>query len=434
MKKALYSRDEASIGSLQKLRFYPLVATSGQGAILIDETGRELIDLSAAWGAASLGYGHPAFVRAVAAAAAAPAGASILSASNQPAIELAEQLLDSFPIKEGYKVWFGHSGSDANETVYRAVTKATGKNGIIAFHGAYHGCTSGSMAVSGHSVQAAAKKADDLILLPYPDQYRGAPTADEVLDLLRTSLENAEQPIAAAFIEPIQSDGGMIVPPSGFLRKFAEICHEYNVLTISDEVKVGLGRTGKMHCFEHEGFVPDILVLGKGLGGGLPLSAVIAPEKILDCASAFAMQTLHGNPICCSAGLSVLQIIDEQGLIEEAELKGGRLHDGLRELAERHSLIGDVRGRGLACGVELVLDRQTREPAKSEAAKIVYRAFQLGVVLYYVGMNSNVLEFTPPLTITDVEIDKALMILDQAFKDVSEGYITSDMLADFTGW
>lgn len=434
MENALYSRDEASIGLLQKLRFYPLVATSGQGAVLFDDQGRELIDLSAAWGAASLGYGHPAFVRAITAAAAAPAGASILSASNIPAIELAEKLLDRFPIKEGYKVWFGHSGSDANETVYRAVTKATNKNGIIAFNGAYHGCTVGSMAVSGHSIQAAAKKADDLILLPYPNIYRGSPTADDVLDLLRTSLEKSKQQIAAAFIEPIQSDGGMIVPPPGFLRRFSEICREYDVLTISDEVKVGLGRTGKMHCFEYEGFVPDILVLGKGLGGGLPLSAVIAPEAVLDCASAFAMQTLHGNPICCSAGLSVLQTIDEQRLIEEAELKGERLREGLKKLAERHSLIGDVRGRGLACGVELVVDRQTQEPAKIEAAKIVYRAFQLGVILYYVGMDSNVLEFTPPLTITNEEIDKALMILDQAFKDVNDGYITSDMLANFAGW
>lgn len=213
MGSSLYSRDDASIGALQKLRFFPLAAASGRGSLLIDDMGRELIDLSASWGAASLGYGHPAFAKAVTEAAAAPAGASVLSAASRPAVELAERLLRTFPAGSGYKVWFGHSGSDANETVFRAVTKATGRNGVIAFHGAYHGCTTGSMAVSGHNVQASAKKADGLLLLPYPDPYRGTPSAGEVLAQLREKLETAPEPVAAAFIEPIQSDGGLIVPP-----------------------------------------------------------------------------------------------------------------------------------------------------------------------------------------------------------------------------
>jgi 4-aminobutyrate aminotransferase len=436
MVKNLYSRDADAIGDLQKLRFFPLAVTGGKGARLVEEDGRELIDLSGAWGAASLGYGHPAIVEAVSRAAANPAGASILSASNGPAVTLAEMLLDRFPANGTHKVWFGHSGSDANEAAYRAVVRATGRTGVVAFIGAYHGCTVGSMAFSGHSVQAGAAKADGLILLPYPDPYRpfeNDPTGDAVLELFKQKL--AAMPagsIAAAFIEPIQSDGGLIVPPDGFLRKFTDICHAHDILVVCDEVKVGLARSGRLHCFEHEGFVPDILVLGKGLGCGLPLSAVIAPAAILDCASSFAMQTLHGNPISTSAGIAVLQTIDKEGLVVEAERKGDLLRNRLSELASRHSLIGDIRGRGLACGVELVKDRSTREPARLETAKLIYRAYQLGLVLYYVGMNGNVLEMTPPLTMTEQDLHRAVDLLDQAFIDLPT--VSEDAVSQFAGW
>jgi 4-aminobutyrate aminotransferase len=434
---ALYERDKATIATLQKLRFFPLAVAGGRGARVVEDDGRELIDLSGAWGAASLGYGHPAWVEAISRAAASPAGASVLSAANRPATGLAEKLLAAFPGSGDNKVWFGHSGSDANEAVFRAVTRATGRTGVIAFVGAYHGCTVGSMAFSGHSVQAGATKAEGLLLLPYPDPYRpyrDDPTGGAILDELRRRLEAAPDHFAAAFIEPIQSDGGLIVPPAGFFRAFAQICREFGVLVVCDEVKVGLGRSGRLHCFEHEDFTPDILTIGKGLGGGLPLSAAIGPSRILDCASAFAMQTLHGNPICASAGLAVLETIEREELIQAAESKGQRLRDGLQKLAARHSLIGDIRGRGLACGVELVTDSQCRSPASRATAKLVYRAYELGLVLYYVGMNSNVLEMTPPLTITDQDIDAALDILDETFDDVITGRVSDESLADFTGW
>ncbi|MCR6498009.1 aspartate aminotransferase family protein [Shinella sp. CPCC 101442] len=432
----LYSRDAAAIGNLQKLRFFPLAIAGGKGARLVEEDGRELLDLSGAWGAASLGYGHPAVVEAVSRAVANPAGASILSASNGPAVALAERLLATFPGRDTHKVWFGHSGSDANEAAYRAITKATGRTGVVAFVGAYHGCTVGSMAFSGHSVQADAAKADGLILLPYPDPYRphdGDPTGDTILTLFKEKLAAvAAGSIGAAFIEPIQSDGGLIVPPDGFLRKFADICRAHGILVVCDEVKVGLARSGRLHCFEHEGFVPDILVLGKGLGGGLPLSAVIAPAEILDCASAFAMQTLHGNPISAAAGLAVLQTIHVEGLAAAAERKGQLLRERLAGLAERHDLIGDIRGRGLACGVELVRDRKTREPARIETAKLIYRAYELGLVLYYVGMNGNVLEITPPLTMSEDEIHQAVDLLDKAFSESAT--VSDEVVSGFAGW
>lgn len=439
MTEGLYARDGQAIANMQKLRFFPLAIAGGYGARLVEENGRELIDLSGTWGAASLGYGHPALVEAVSRAVANPAGASVLSAANAPATALAEKLLSLFPGMGRNKVWFGHSGSDANEAVFRAVAKATGRSGVISFVGAYHGCTIGSMAFSGHSVQSDATKAEGLVLLPYPDPYRpykGDVTGEAILDLMKQQFATTATPeqIGCAFIEPIQSDGGLIIPPKGFFEKFADLCRQHGILVVCDEVKVGLGRSGKMHCFEHEDFVPDILTIGKGLGGGLPLSAAIGPAEILDCATAFAMQTLHGNPVSTAAGLAVLETIEREGLAEAAHRKGERLREGLRQLSGRHALIGDVRGRGLASGVELVVDCESRAPAAKETAKLIYRAYELGLVVYYVGMNSNVLEMTPPLTISDADIDQALDILDRAFGDVAAGRVSDAVLADFAGW
>ncbi|WP_415182334.1 aspartate aminotransferase family protein [Phaeovulum sp.] len=431
-----YQRDEATIASVQKLRFFPQSVVGGHGVRLLSDDGRSLIDFSGAWGAASLGYGHPAIVAAVTRAVADPAGASVLSTANAPATALAARLLDLFPSDRPQKVWLGHAGSDANECALRAARQATGRQGIIAFRGAYHGGTAGSMSVSGHAVQDGSEKAAGLIQLAYPDPYRPElGDADSVLaDLAMRLAEVGPETIAACFIEPIQSDGGLIVPPPGFLARLAALCARHGILTVCDEVKVGLARTGRLHCFEHEGFRPDVLVLGKGLGGGLPLSAVIGPAEVMDCATSFAMQTLHGNPICAAAGLAVLDTIAAEGLAAQAALRGQRLRDGLEWLKARHPLVGDVRGRGLALGVELVTDRATQTPAVAETAQIVYRAHELGLVLYYVGMRSNVLELTPPLVLTDADIDAAIDILDQAFADVAAGRVDAAAVARFAGW
>jgi len=257
-----------------------------------------------------------------------------------------------------------------------------------------------------------------------------------VLDLLRQHFDTdcPADEVAAIFIEPIQSDGGLLVPPPRFMAELTKLCRSHGILVVCDEVKVGLGRSGKLHCFEHDNFVPDIIALGKGLGGGLPLSAVVGPARILDFATSFSMQTLQGNPICTAAGHAVLDTIERDQLVENAATVGKRLMAGLGNLKQRHALIGDVRGRGLAIGTELVTSRESREPAAKQAAKVVYRAFQLGLVLYYVGMNSNVLEMTPPLTFSADEADDALSILDRAFDDVSAGNVADEVLDGFEGW
>ena len=442
MAGSLYERDLAVIAEIEKVRFFPLAVTGGKGSYLIDEGGRELLDLSATWGAASLGYGHPAVVEAATRAVANPAGASILSSVNEPAVALAEELLEITPGPPGgseRRVWLGHSGSDANDAVVRAIPMATGRPRVLSFIGAYHGGISGSAAISGHSTHSHSPGKAGLVQIPYPDPYRPQMAGDigqSVLGYLDYLFDTVCPPesVGAVFIEPIQSDGGLIVPPPGFLKALQERCRKHGILVVCDEVKVGLARPGLMHCFQAEELTPDVVVFGKGLGGGLPLSAAIGPKEVMDVTSAFAIETTAGNAVSAEVGRAVLRTIREEDLPARTAERGARLMEGLRQLANKYALIGEVRGRGLTIGTELVRDRETKEPAKAETAKLVYRAHELGLVLFYVGLKSNVLEMTPPLTLSDAEVDQALDILDRAFGDVTEGRVSDGVLTEFAGW
>jgi 4-aminobutyrate aminotransferase len=437
MSGSLRERDARVIANIARLRFSPLSLIGGSGNRLIEEGGRELLDLSASFGAASLGYSHPAITRAVAVACSSMAGASLLAYPNENAVALAEQLLQLTPGHGERRVWFGHSGSDANDCAMRVVQAATGRSRFISFIGSYHGNLSGSMSISGHAAMTHSLPRAGLVLLPYPDLYRRCFSADEVLRLLDYQFATTCPPdqVAAIFIEPMMSDGGLIVPPPGFLAAIQQRCRPHGIQIIVDEVKVGLGRSGRMHCYEHEGLEPDLVVFGKGLGGGLPLSAVIGPRDIMDHAPAFALQTTAGNPVVTAAGRAVLQVIVDENLIERANQIGALFSSGLRELSARHSLIGDVRGRGLALGVELISDRGSREPAPvTTSAKIIYRAYQLGAVFFYVGMHGNVLEFTPSLTLSAREAEEGLALLDQAMTDVAAGQVSDADVAAFMMW
>lgn len=433
----LVARDAAAVAAIEKLRFGPFAAVSGKGSRLRAADGRDILDFSASWGAASLGHGHPALVEAVSRAVSEMPGATLLSIINPQAVELAETLLGITPGTGERRVWFGHSGSDANETVVRAVEAATGRRRVIAFVGAYHGGTTLSMSVSGHSAQTHSPPRAGLFLLPYPNTYRphfpGAP-GEASLAMLDHLLATVCPPhdTAAVIVEAIQADGGLLVPPPGFLAAVAERCRRHGIMLVCDEVKVGLGRTGMMHAFEADGIVPDIVSFGKGLGGGLALSAVVGPASILDGRTAFAMQTLCGNPVSAAAGLAVLRTIARDGLVASAAARGARLIAGLRGLAAKHPVVGDVRGRGLAVGVELVEEGTT--PATLFCQKTVFRAWELGLLLFYVGTRSNVLEITPPLTLTDAEVDEGIAILDRALADVAAGRVDDTALAAYAGW
>ena len=417
---SLIDRDARAIAAIEKLRFFDLAVVGGHGSRLRLEDGREVLDLSASWGAASLGNAHPDVAVAAGRALADMAGASILSVVNGPAVELAERLLATLPAGVERRVWLGHSGSDANDTAVRIVTAASGRPRVISFAGAYHGALTGSLAISGHPALDTGPKAAGLIRLPYPDPRDGAEAGDDVLEQLDAHLARHGEEVAALFVEPILSDGGLIVPPAGFLRGLGERCRAHGVLLVCDEVKVGLARTGTLHAFEADGVTPDLVCLGKGLGGGLPLSAVIGPAAVMDHSSAFSLMTTAGNPVCASAGLAVLDVIERYRLAARAVEAGARLQAGLRALGS--PLVGDVRGRGLAVGVELT--------TPGAAAKVCLRAAELGAVFYYVG--TDVLELTPALTISDPEIDEGVELIGQALADVAAGRVSD--AAVYTPW
>ncbi len=440
MTKNLINRDNKFIAGIEKIRFFPIAPVGGEGCYIIEENGRRLLDFAGSWGAAGLGYSHPAITEAITRASQSMASSSLLSYASEPAITLAEELLSIVPGGTPRKVWFGHSGSDANDMIVRLLEASTGRKKFITFHGAYHGGVTGSMSISGHSSQEHSPKREGVIYLPYPNPYR--PQFDDNLseNILKRldELFDASCPpkeVAAVFIEPIQSDGGVIVPPYGFMKSLEKRCKTYGIQVVVDEVKVGLGRSGLMHAFEHEDLTPDFISFGKALGGGLPLSAVVGPTELMDFAPAFSIMTASGNPVSVSAGRTVLKTIQNEDLIANAKFVGKILQEGFKQLANKHELIGDVRGRGLAIGVELVSDRyKDKKAAKLETAKVVYRAYELGLVIFYVGMESNVLELTPPLIMSEKEANLGLEILDKAFTDVSNGLVSESAIEKYKGW
>jgi 4-aminobutyrate aminotransferase len=430
---ALYRRDLRALAGIEKLRFFPLALESGSGSTLVEVGGRRLIDLTATWTAAGLGHGHPKVVEAMHRAALNPPGAGGLSAVHGESVGLAEELLALVPGSSDRRVYLGHAGSDACDVALRAVRFNSGKRTIVVFKDSYHGGIGLAMAASGVHVNAGTVRPDpETVFVDYPNPYR--PPSDGS-DPLAASLAQVEAvfkkgDVACIMVEPMLADGGMVVPPPGFLTGIAELCHRYDVLFAIDEVKVGLGRPGLLHAFQLEDVIPDIVCFGKVLGNGLPLSAAVGPTAIFDGPAAAALLTTAGNPVCAAVGRTVLRVLVEEELPERARRAGERIRAGLSEL--NHPRVGDIRGHGLANGVELVTDRDSKTPDKLLAAAVVYRAFELGVCVYSVG--GNVLEVTPPLVITDEEIDRAIDILGQAIDDAVAGKVPADVIAAYAGW
>jgi 4-aminobutyrate aminotransferase len=432
----LYDRDEAAIAGIEKLRFFPLEVVSGHGSTLVTPDGRELLDLSATWTASGLGHGHPAVVEAVSRAVRTAPGSGGLSAVHPDSVGLAEDLLALVPGTGERRVYLGHAGSDANDVALRACRHATGRRTIIAFEHSYHGGVGVAMGVSGVHVDAGSPPDPDVVFLPYPNPFRpglGGVDQDVTACLYLAEQHLAGGSIACLIVEPILSDGGLIVPPDGFLARLHELCRRHGVPLICDEVKMGLGRPGTLHAFDHDGIAPDIVTFGKVLGGGLPLSAAVGPAVLLDFPPAAALLTTAGNPVCSAAGRAVLATIVGDRLADRAATVGALLADGLRALAGSpgSERIGDVRGRGLAIGLELV-DPHTGDRDPRLAANVVYRAWELGAVVYYVG--GNVLEITPPLVLTDTEAARAVEILGAAIADAAAGRVDAEEVAKYAGW
>jgi 4-aminobutyrate aminotransferase len=223
------------------------------------------------------------------------------------------------------------------------------------------------------------------------------------------------------------------VPPDDFLPKLRSLCDRHGIYLVMDEVKIGLGRTGRMFSFEHSGIEPDFVLLGKSLGAGLPLSAIIGPPDVLDVGSGLALYTISGNATSCAAALAGLDVLEREGIVERAAVTGANLLSRLQTLF-RYDQVGDVRGRGMICGVDLVRDRGSKAPDQSLAARVVYRAWELGLIVFYAGTFGNVLEITPPLILTEAEVDEGVEILDQAIADAAAGRVDDDAVAAFAGW
>ncbi|MGQ9793591.1 MAG: aspartate aminotransferase family protein [Anaerolineae bacterium] len=435
--------DARLISDAMRLRFYPLAVERAQGCRVWDVEGREYLDFAAGWAVVNIGYGHPRFKEALLKQLERSAFASLISGMHAPAVQLAEKLIALTPGDFPKKVWFGFCGSDANETVGRLLPVATGRRRLVSFIGAYHGATATSMAMSAHAAQSHFIGGGHVVKVPYPHPYR-CPFGDHVHDCAQATIRFLEDyifkticppdDVAGIIVETIQSDGGDIVPPPTFLPMLADLCQRYGIYLVVDDVKAGMGRTGRMFSPEHFEVVPDVLVLGKALGNGIPLSAVVARKEILDAGVGLAIFTTAGNPLSCAAGLATVEAIEQEKMIENAAQVGDYLHQRLCVLRERHPLIGDVRGMGLMQGVELVRDRQSKTPAALEAAKVVYRAFELGLLIFYVGMFSNVLEITPPLILSEAEVDEGVAILDQALFDVEAGRVSDEVIAPYAGW
>lgn len=441
--RSVLERDARNVSEALKIRYFPFALDHGEGARLVDLDGRRYLDFGAGWALAGLGYSNQRVREAIKRQVDRSTFGGLISGANEAAAELAERLTELVPGSFEKKVWFGLSGSDAAEAAARLVLRATGRRKFISFVGSWHGSHDSTMALSAHPSLSGAAGGSNVIKAPYPNPYRSpfgdtpGNLTDQCLDFLENYLFKTIHPphdIAAVFAEAVQADGGDIVPPPDFLPKLRALCDRHGILLVMDEIKIGLGRTGRMFGYEHGGVEADVVLLGKSLGGGMPLSAIVARREIMDVDSGIAVFTASGNATGCAAGVAVLQEIEAQGLVQRSAENGDYLLSCLREALSDFEIAGDIRGLGMICGIDLVTDRQSKEPNAPAAAKIVYRAFELGLIMYYAGMWGNALEITPPLIVTRDDIDEGVGILRQAVIDVLAGNVSDEAVAQFAGW
>ena len=435
-------RINRAIGASNLIAYYPIVVDRASGAKLYDIDGKEYMDFNASWTAAGAGYSDPQVIRAIESELRKSLGVSTSSFPTRVVLDLAEKLIKITPGTFSKKVWLGHSGSDAAGAVFKLLPLTTKRPRMISFFGSMHGIDLAGIEMAGHPATTKYPVPTIATKVPYAYCYRcpfgleypscGIYCASSFIEEHVFKTVNPPEDTSFMIVEPIQSDAGDIVPPDGYFEKLKKTCEKFGILFVTDEVKVGMGRTGKMFGIEHSSVIPDAIILGKSLASGLPLSALITKTELLD--TGFAVSTLGGNTISAAAGIATIDLIEKRGIAKNAERVGNYLLKRLRELQAKHDLIGDVRGRGLIAGLELVNDRKTKEPAKKEAIKLVYRSWQLGLLVVFLGINSNVVEITPPLAIGNNEVDLAVEILDKALSDVEAGRVSDSAVEGYTGF
>ncbi|WP_229827389.1 aspartate aminotransferase family protein [Klenkia taihuensis] len=415
--------------------FTPEVIASAQGSYVTTESGRRLLDFTSGQMSAILGHSHPDVVATVREQVGA-LDHLFSGMLSRPVLELAERLAASLP-DPLEKVQLLTTGAESNEAALRLAKLVTGGHEVVAFSGSWHGMTG---AAAGATYSAGRKgygpAAPGNIAIPTPNAYRpDVVDADGELDWARQldlafAMVDAQSTgaLAACIVEPILSSGGIIEPPPGYLAALQRKCRERGMLLVLDEAQTGLCRTGTWYAFERDGVVPDIITLSKTLGAGLPLAAVVTSAEVEAAAHerGFLFLTTHASdPLVAAVGTTVLDVLERDRLDVRAAQLGARLGAGLRALAEEHEVVGDVRGRGLLQGLELVVDRATKQGSDVLGAEVTRRCYELGLHMNVVQLKgmSGVFRIAPPLTATDAEVDEGLVILDQALRDAGKAVL-----------
>jgi 4-aminobutyrate aminotransferase len=427
--KAIIERDRRRV-STSYTRTYPFVMARGEGAVVEDVDGNRFLDCAAGIAVNSTGHSHPEVVKAIIEQAQKFLHMSGTDFYYEPQVRLAEEVADIVPIRGEVRTFFGNSGTEAIEAAIKLARYYTKRPNLIAFFGSFHGRSLGALSLT--SSKAMQRRGFGPFMpgvyhAPYADCYRcpvgrqPESCAAECLDFLENQifvhLVSPEE-VAAIVVEPIQGEGGYVVPPPQFLQRLAAIAKQYGMLFVADEVQSGMGRTGRMFACEHFGLEPDVIAVAKGIASGLPLGITAARAEIMAWPPGAHASTFGGNPVSCAAALATIRLLRDE-LVKNAAAVGDHLMAGLRALQQKHPLIGDVRGKGLMIGVELVRDRQTKERAVEERDALVEATFRRGVLI--LGAGKNAVRFAPPLVLTKAQADSVLRIFDEALADVEKG-------------
>ncbi len=439
----LIEKDSEVVGKASRAPYFPLAIKKGKGAIFEDLDGNKYIDFFSSAAVLNTGHAHPKVVKAIKEQAESYIHFSSDCLYTKPQIELGEKLLKITPGNYNKRVVFGLSGSDANDGAIKLARSYTGRSKIISFIGAYHGATYGAIsltAISNDMRRKIGPLLPEIYHMPYPNCYRCAfgQKADNCslacLDYMKNAFDLYIPPeeVAAVVIEPILGDLGFIVPPKAYMKELYRLCKEKGILFVVDEVQQGFGRTGKWFSIDHFDLTPDIVVMGKSIASGLPLSAISAREEIVNSLDMSHIFTLQGNAVCAKAAIATIEIIEEESLLEKSKHMGDYIKERLLDLKDKYKLIGDIRGMGLSLGVDLVKDRDTKEKDKVGAAKISYRCWQKGLLLVFFAQ--NVLRIQPPLVIKKEEASRGIDILEESIKEYIRGELPDSILDTIKGW
>lgn len=424
--KALVERDHRVISS-SYTRDYPLVAKAGRGAMVEDVDGNTFLDFAAGIAVVSTGHCHPAVVAAIQKQASELIHMSCTDFYYPGMVDLAEKLAAIAPGGAGKRVYFGNSGTEAIEAAMKLARYHTRRDKFIAFHGCFHGRTLGALSLTAS--KAVQRKHFGALLggvfhAPYPNTYRGAHgvrpehAAGDALafiekELFRRLVDPEE--VAGIFIEPIQGEGGYLPAPAEFLQGLERICKKHGILLVADEVQSGMGRTGKWWAAQHSGIEPDLICVAKGIASGMPLSAVVAKPGVMDWKPGAHASTFGGNPIAIAAALTTIGLIEDEYMANAARM-GDFMVGKMSDWTERHKIVGDVRGKGLMIGIEIVRDRKTKEPAPELRRQILEAAFNKGLLI--LGAGESTLRLAPPLLIDEEQAAFAIRTLEACIEEV----------------